>query len=217
MKTKFTFLLCLFLLIAPACDTSLNVTLYTADVFDDSKALKTRATVTTEFSEDEEDQIIALLKENFTGAKNFRKEKVGYSEHLKFDYEMDIVDDQVKDKYVAKNLMTLVLTADSGGTIQLGVQLNKAKFDALNAQVSEDYYGDITMEDLKFRVDINNDMRDKIRITAKSCYINGEAIPFEKDFVLAKRDVVEVSFSEILKQSLLTGEVANFCVFAKAE
>ena len=39
-------------------------------------------------------------------------------------------------------------------------------------------------------------MRDKIRITAKSCYINGEAIPFEKDFVLAKRDVVEVSFSE---------------------
>ena len=62
---------------------------------------------------------------------------------------MDIVDDQVKDKYVAKNLMTLVLTPDSGGTIQLGVQLNKAKFDALNAQVSEDYYGDITMEDLK--------------------------------------------------------------------
>ena len=116
-----------------------------------------------------------------------------------------------------KNLMTLVLTPDSGGTIQLGVQLNKAKFDALNAQVSEDYYGDITMEDLKFRVDINNDMWDKIRITAKSCYINGEAIPFEKDFVLAKRDVVEVSFSEILKQSLLTGEVANFCVFAKAE
>lgn len=206
---KITILSVAFLLILVGCDTSFVAKIYVSDFFSTNNVIHAKAVITTEFSKSKEKEVIAVLKQTFDGANNFRKETTGYSETIKFDYNIKIVE-KSNFNNTANELFSFVFDRKSSNEASIGVKMNNTTFDSLNRTIKEEFYASIDLKDLKFVVELNNDTKEDVEISVKSSYLDGKPIPFELTKKLIGRDNVEIEFSEILKESLVSEDIYYF-------
>lgn len=209
-----TFVVALFSLlliwIVSACDAILETQFYASDFMQEEISFKIKTTITTEFSKSDEAELTELLKATFPGAKNFRKVSNGYSEDLQFDYEADVVNAAKFTNSSSKGIFTFLIKRESDSSSSLGIIMDEDKYNQLNDEVADKFMGDVDLEDLKFSVDIINDLNRWVDVNVKSSYVNGDPIPFEKTYSIQRRENVKIIFSEVLKQALINEEVYYF-------
>lgn len=209
MKNKFL-LFFIPLVFAAGCDSTFLTKFYVSDFFSAEGDVLAKSTITTEYSDGEEAKTESFLKEHFSGAGNFRTTKEDYTSTMKFDYNVPVIKSSKISSYNNNQLFTFVYDKPSESTAKLGILMNKSKFDDLNASMSDEFYGSIDMSELKFVVELNNDLKKDVLLTAKSCYVDGKAVPFEKSYTLSGRSTAEITLSQVFKDALESEEMFYF-------
>lgn len=188
------------------CDTFWDLKVYSSDLREmlaGSGKLDVYASLGASYTDENYEQTKTFIVNNFRGVKNIRKgtkqnELSGSVLHA--DYKMPIVRLDQFDS-TATDIITLVLRPQTGA-YDIGIYLNKTRFNELNSKLMEELTQTITMDNLQFSFEFNNDLAESLKTTWRGVYVNGYPAAVDEVFVLEKRDRVNVEFSKLLKESM---------------
>jgi hypothetical protein len=76
--------------------------------------------------------------------------------------------------------------------------------------VKEEYWKTLSMSDFSIAIRINNDTRSNIKIYLTSVYADKKPIIFTEDFSLARRDILTIKFSDVLRDYIHENGYALF-------
>lgn len=213
MKKTLVFLLAISLLLV-ACNFDISADLYMQDIIDAQElgeTLYANATLAVEFSGDEEDrqQIVAILEEELNEVENIREEEKDYSTYLVVDYKIPLIaGEELEGIYshpeVQNNIFTFAVTSNI-----LNIVFNKARFDALDASLYDQFYQHLEFENFAMSLYLQNDLRTPVDLTFYSVYANNEPIPYQTTLTLDRRDEIEIKFSDVLRDSATTPSEAE--------
>lgn len=206
-------------LLLTGCSALLSFELYSSDLQEmvDGKksSLDVNAVIEMEYSESNYEEMKTLIAKYFRGAQNFRAEKQDYTDVLKADYKLPVILSNAAYS-PTQDLIVLALKPVAGSkSYELGVAFNTALFKTMNEEAQAAFFSSVDMDDTNIKLEFNNDLPDTLRTTWKAVYVNGEPVPIEKSFAVARRGKLEIEFSEIFKKALELNNEAIY--FAKVE
>lgn len=191
------FIVSIFMLLS--CDGKVTITLYTEDII----GLNTDEPVYTDavvgFSAPSDDQktfVNNLLAKYFKDATNFREESINYSSYIFADVKIPLL--RKSETMEINDLFYIVVKQGSSGS-NFGLGMNKEKYEALQAEVSEEFYQTIDIDDWVFRIKLNNDSKRDFNLTTECCYINDVAYPFSNTMKIKNRDTVDMLIPSVLR------------------
>jgi len=198
-------------LVLSACEFHLTTELYLQDVIDvhdTSETIFTNASLALEIGgadEEKKQQIIDILNAQLHEISNPREESRNYSTFLVVDYKIpiiyaDTVDGIYSHPEISDHIFTFALSADGA----IYIAFNKLRFDALSNQLYEEFYQRLSFEDFSMQLYLRNDLRESIDVTLYSVYANNAPIPYSNVFTLERRDEIEIKFSDVLRDSIVT-------------
>lgn len=213
LKLNYVFSL-LFCFLLFSCTGDIKISIYTRDLSDVSSSkenvIYTNVNLIVESLKEEND--IEFLRNNLNGFSNEQFVKYNYSDSLSFDIKIPIIRNGA-DLDFSKDLLLLIAVNNNGKT-DYSLKYNKELFSKINNYFYSTHYQNIDLEKFKIKLEINNDERKPLLLTAYSCYVNGKSYPFSHDESLAERDRISLEISEIFSKYISSMDNIDYPLFS---
>jgi len=194
------------------CDQEISTTVYVRDLQDTLKGetdISAKSTVELEMSSEKnclkkKDKITRVISPFFIGINKVQCRKDIY--FANFDIPMSmLIDDEISEAFVGG--LSIQLHENNEKTISPYITANQKLLSKLNKDLSSEFSisQGINPNKLKFTLKINNDSRNKIKITAKGVFLDGLAIPASSpgQVILERRDESTIVLSNVSVMTIL--------------
>ena len=214
MKKASFFLLGFLSLLFFSCGGDIKISLYTRDLSDvmssREEVLYTKVNMIVEGLEDEND--IDFLRRNLNGFSNEHIVDYNYSNSLSFDIKAPIP----KEGTVIDNSNDLLIITGKSqkGKTDYYLKYNQALFSKINSYIYNAHYQNIELKKFKIKLEINNDERKPVKLTAYSSYVNEKSYPFTHQETLKERDRIDIELSEIFGAYISSMDDEQYPIFS---
>ena len=204
MRKLFLFLVVtVMLVLLCACKTDVTVDLYVRDIIDaaSGETLVAYGTLKIEHPGEELDQtIVAIVKEGFPEATDFRIEKEGFDSYVVASIEVPVVNNvhAAMNDY-PESMFSVVCGLIDRGQINLILVFSSEMFDKLNRAVYSEYFQELSVENMTITVSLHNDLRYGVSFELESVYANREPVPFSDVRSLVPRQNLDIRLSDVLR------------------
>lgn len=94
--------------------------------------------------------------------------------------------------------------------------LNSNSYYRIKRYVKDEFWSSMEIKDFSVEIDFQNDKNNPIQVKCYSCYLNGNASPFEGSIELNKREEAKMKLSAVLIENILdNGSARSFSVMKK--
>lgn len=210
MKKLLPLVLGILAVLIAACDFSLSTDIYMQDVLDaqdNGQSIYTNATVAFQYSSSDpaqKQQVVDLLEQQLNEVSNVHEETRDYGTYLVADFKIPLVYAvDVAAIYglpeIQTNMFTFAVTKDTAN-----VAFNRKKFDTLDSVLADKFYQHLDFKDFTMSLFLHNDARKSVDVTLYSSYADNAPVPYSQTFTLNRRDDLEVRFSDVLRDAIIT-------------
>lgn len=209
------------LVLLATCDSDLTADLYVRDIVDLANGtvdrVFTSATISVESpGSDSAAEVEQYIRENFRDANNFRVESRNYTDFVLSDIKIPVVNaDTTNSPTEPQDLFALLVRVTEAGSAEFGIAVNNGKFTRISRHAKDEYYQDVSVSDMRITLRVSNDTRSEAAVLLSDVYANQNPLPFEHEYLLSPRDVVELRFSDVLRDyafrqgSVYLGEIPS--------
>ena len=197
--------LLLVALLLTGCGGEIVTDLYVQDILDvvsgEEESLFTTATITLESpGEEYNEQLMSLIAQNFRDAGNFRTTSQEFSTYISVDVKVPIVLlDNHEALWSEEDSIGIVVMDLEDGDYGFGLALNSYKLDEMFSALEEELWFSVGIEDFSFTVRLVNDLRESINVLLQGVYANNVPLAYEEIFEMARRDIIEIRLSDVLR------------------
>ena len=214
-----TYIIAALILVLCACNFNVAFKVETSDISKIAKKPKKvaflEATIQMDYSESNAESTKDFIKKYFRDAENFRIEEAEMGEDYVADYSMLLKHEEKMFEEGEQDLFTLIVKND-GELDWLGIHLNKALFDKMNADAQAEYFVEFELAECEISFDMK--VSDKTYVSSHwtAVHVNGIPAPLGKTKNLSRGQTVSVSLSSLLREAIeLEEEVLYFCKLKK--
>lgn len=147
-------------------------------------------------------ELIESLALNLRDAANPRtwvddEEDITY---LMMDVKVPILDyEHIEDLWTFGDVLGIVVMETDGGSIALGVGINREKFVELVSFVNDDSWEVLSIRDFNVFVNLVNDTKNPISVVLQSVYADGEPLPYEEVYDFPRASSSELRLSDVAR------------------
>ena len=99
------------------------------------------------------------------------------------------------------SLTILSVKMDTGYRYDVYLVLNRIMFNSLNAEIYDEFFQKIELDDAKIQLSINNDGRETEKISFASAFVNGDPAVFYSTYDLERRQKLDYIGSDVTRAS----------------
>lgn len=199
-----------------ACETEMDVTLYASDLLEMEEDIDLDARLYFEIPSadwlDEDDnrpKLARFLSQHFGQLGEFSTKSVELTTFCVVPFKTTLAT-EAKDSD-----MFALSRASTPSGVDVHCEINAQRFKNFKSGVSDEFMSSIKLEDMKFRVIVDNDTKGPIEVTGYSVFLGKEPAAFERSVTLERRDELTVRVSAIHLAAIDSGGKSRILKLSK--
>jgi hypothetical protein len=209
------FLPLFLILVLTGCKVNLDGDVYIGDIIDVAETqeqLFNPMDISFEMSsvsacEDDKEKLSIILDKYFTNFNAKECYSEDFNAFLKTGFDIPVILDLEKNgefENSQSDLISLTIVSvkmDTGYRYDVYLVLNRILFNSLNAEIYDEFFQKIELDDAKIKLSINNDGRETEKISFASAFVNGEPAVFYSTYDLERRQKLDYIGSDVTRAS----------------
>jgi len=196
-------------IILSSCKSEFLPEVYIRDLLDISdgteELIYTPATIKIEVSskssfEEDKEKITAILQKYLGKISNVSFEESGFDNFYVAQIEVPIR--SFSSNGLSENLFAFEVMKDENQNIVFAILFNNDLFEQMKKETYNTFYSTIEISDITIIIRLINDLREDIKITTQSVYLNDKPCPFKTSYILKRRRKANLLFSNVLRDYL---------------
>lgn len=198
------------------CETEMEITLFTSDMLELEGDVEADAQLFFEIPHDEwleEDNNQAnlshFLTKHFGKLGEFSTKTIEFTSFCIIPFKTVITDDKKNPNMFG---LSRKETEDS---LDVYCEINPEKFKTFKDAVSDEFFSTVKFEDVKFRLLLDNDTKETVKVTGYSAYLGKLPAAFEGSVMLGKRKELTMQISQIHMATIKSGGKSRLLSLSK--
>jgi hypothetical protein len=215
MRKIRVFLIGLFVILLICCGGTVRIITYVNDLIETASntdgLLFVTANIVVESLKDEAD--INFLRQNLNSFSNEQIVKYNYSDSISFDIKIPLINEQKISTYNFEKDLLYIIASEQKNSYDFCYKFNEALINKIDGYVYSTHYQHIDFKDFDISIVVDNDIKNTVRLTAFSVYINGQPYPYDYVGEIQRRERIEIQISEILRYAVLKNNNNIYMLF----
>lgn len=183
------------------CVSNVTIDVFVQDILDvvegEEDVIMLPAVVSFE-SPGELEEAIPVVKEGFPDAVNFREQSRDVGTFILADIKVPLILYNTEFEDAEENMFLLTLEPDEDNDVFIWLDFDRRLYDRMAQAVKDEFWHDMTIEDLSLNLNIQNDLRAPVEFELMSVFVNGEPYPYPEFFVIERREILGIKLSDVL-------------------
>jgi hypothetical protein len=203
LKHTVSALLIALLALTTSCETEMEVTIFATDMLDMDGDIEADALLFFEIPHDDwlsEDNNKAnlehFLTRHFGKLGEFSVKSIDFTTFCTIPFKTRVSSNSINSDMFGLSRRRV----DAG--IDLYCNINANKFKAFKSAVSDEFLSVIKLGDVKFRILVDNDSKDTVKVTAYSAYLGSKPAALQDSVLVERRKEITVRLSKIHMEAM---------------